>query len=179
MMKLFARLMLTVLVLAAVLPFVTFGANGGPLLRWDDLKLPDFSFPELDVLDLESLKASIGLADKEPAPTFPAKPMYRWTDGRGNVQYSGFKPPPGIDYVVINPGTNTNGSVSSITMRTVELPDDDKAESGFKVPQNVSPFSAYNPETVNNLMQDAQNVQNMMDQRFEQQQEMLQNLQNR
>ena len=94
-MKLFAKLMIAGLVIAMLLPF-TFLKNkeGGTLLSFSDISLPDFSMPELPKLpNARDITPAIDGLDGQDI-------FYKWYDAEGNVQFTTEPPADGIEYTV-------------------------------------------------------------------------------
>ena len=135
MFKLFAKLMLFLLVLAAAGPFLLKGPDGRPLLSLDDLKLPTFELPlpKTDSTDGGTLSGGgqhwIQWSGKDTAPFNPdvltreqlalldikeqANLFYRWKDANGVWQFSAIPNRNTTNFVVrTDPGANVLQSLS-------------------------------------------------------------------
>ena len=160
-MKLFVKLMLALLVLAVLAPFTLLKDNEGKtLMSFSDLGLPDFSLP-----DMPSMSAT-GQSSSSSGSGGVAV-FYKWYDDRGTVQFTTELPPDGIDYEVKEFDPNTN------LIQAVSLPAEETTTDVSAVPTAREPSleigSPYNPEDVKKLIEDAQNIEKKLQQRFEDQ----------
>lgn len=100
--RLILRVLLALPVLAAAALFVLpLRQDGGPLLRWGELKAP--GLPELELPSVTFPKAILPQA----TPDGDAVAVYRWRDRQGIWQY-GDAPPEGTPFetVALDPGAN-------------------------------------------------------------------------
>ena len=163
-MKLFGKLMLTVLVLAMLLPFTILkNESGHTLMSFSDFKLPDFSMPSLpNAPGVDSITDSKGLIGGQDT-------IYQWYDSEGNIQFTTEPPPEGIEYQVrqFDPDANV--------IQSVKLPaaEDSSAKAGADAEKTVEPAALdgnpYSPEGVKKLLEDAKNVEKLLQQRFQNQ----------
>ena len=94
-MKLFAKTMIALLVIAMLLPFTILkGRDGSPLMSFSDLSFPSFSLPDMPKMPRAGdLAPSAGdLSGKDI--------FYQWYDAKGNVQFTSEPPPDGVEYTV-------------------------------------------------------------------------------
>jgi len=164
-MKLLMKLILTVLVLAVLLPFTLLkNEQGNTLASFSDFKLPDFSLPKLPKLSSSKqlVPAKVGAGGMD---TF-----YKWYDPKGNVQFTTEPPPDGVEYTVKQYNPNAN------VIQAVELPAGDadvEASAGANtVPEKRPPEKSeqdlanpYNKESIGQLFEDARNIKDLMNQR--------------
>jgi hypothetical protein len=149
-MKLFIKLMLTLLTIAVVLPFTSIMPGGMPLFKWSDIKMPQIKTPQLPEL-------SGGTPDRGKIQTF-----YKWKDDNGAVHYSDQPPKENVDglsTVEVNPDTNLLPAVDTATTQPAA-----KSEGQKRVAKNDAP-SSYSPETIKRLFEDAHKLQEKANQR--------------
>ena len=156
-MKLFAKLMLAVLVIAMLLPFTILKDDSGKtLMSFSDFEWPDFSrstLPKVPAVD--SIRGSSG-----------NNTIYQWFDSEGNIQFTTDPPPQGIDYQVrqFDPDANVIQSISPPSGETPAASGESGTEnSSTPVDLEISPFS---PDSVKKLIEDARNVEKLLDERF-------------
>ena len=159
-MKLFAKLLLTALVLALLLPFTILKDDkGSTLMSFSDFKLPDFSMPDLP--DAGSINPSIdGLGGKDI--------FYKWYDADGNVQFTTEPPPDGIEYTIKGYDPNTN------VIQAVKLPEEKHEAEAKSSSQNKTGSAAevgtpYSQESIKKLFEDAKNIEQQLNQRTQNQ----------
>ena len=163
-MKLFAKLMLALLVIAMLLPFTVLKDDSGkPLLSFSNLSLPDFSLPDFGKVEKLAPGGGLGASNEVL--------FYRWYDAEGNVQFSNEPPPAGIEYTVkgYDPEANVIQAVKPEATTDAPRPaaeSDAEQESG----KIANPYS---PESIEKLFEDAKNVEKLLNQRFEQQEQVL------
>ena len=167
-MKLLMKLILTVLVLAVLLPFTLLkNEQGNTLASFSDFKLPDFSLPKLPKLSSSKnlIPSKVGSGGMD---TF-----YKWYDPKGNVQFTTEPPPDGVEYTVKQYNPNAN------VIQAVELPAEDgdaaanQASAGTNLVPEKSPpekseqkpASPYSKESIGQLFEDARNIKDLMNQR--------------
>ena len=159
-MKLIFKLMLFVLILAAVLPFTPFMPGGKPILNLGDFKWPEFSKPPLP--DLPNAK----LPDIGKGTPSNNQSFYKWTDAEGNVHYSDKPPQQQVksETVTVNPDTNV--------LAPVEVP---KPQPKPSVPAQSAKDSEhlkngmpnpYSPTEVKKLINDAKQLQQQAKERL-------------
>ena len=163
-MKLFAKLLLATLVLAMLLPFTILKKNdGSTMLSFADFKLPNFSAPSLpEVPGVDSIGDSVDVGGGQVT-------IYEWRDSRGGIQFTNEPPPEGVEYQVrqYDPNANVIQSVKSPTA----APEPEVAENSE--PETAGTLEApspYSPEGVKKLMDDAKNVEKLLNERFQRQQ---------
>ena len=156
-MKLFVKLMLALLVLAVLLPFTILkDQNGNTLMSFSDLGLPDFSMPSMP-------KANLGSSSSTQRDIF-----YQWKDASGTVQFTTQPPPEGVEYEIKKYNPNSN------VIKAVEVPEPEEekpeGEAGA-VAQGDQPSiqigSPYNPDDIKKLIDDAQSIEQKLQQRYE------------
>lgn len=161
-MKLFAKLMLALLVIALLLPFTVLKNDSGKtLMSFSDFKfkMPDFSMPSFSAPSVSGSNR----VDGEDI-------FYKWHDSDGNVQFTTEPPPEGIEYTIKGYDPNTN------VIQAVKLPEQDSGKSpepgNGKNKDDTEPSltgSPYNPEKIEKLMEDAKNIEKLLNQRFQDQ----------
>ena len=166
-MKLFAKLMIAVLVIALLLPFTLLkDESGNTLMSFSGFKLPDFSLPELPKLpSAKDLAPSVdGMGGKDI--------FYKWYDADGNVQFTTEPPADGIEYTIKGYDPDTN------VIQAVEIPDeepevkepDPEIQKSEKSDDNSSPYSQ---ESIKKLFEDAKNIEKMLNERYQQQEALI------
>ena len=162
-MKLFAKLMIAVMVIAVALPFTVLkDDNGKPLLSFSDLKMPDLSMPDFG--KVEQLTPNIDIGGGKDL-------IYEWYDAAGNRNFSSEPPPEGVEYTVRGYDPNAN------VIQAVKLPEEneeegvgDAAEPIKKPGDGVNPYS---PEAVEKLFEDAKNIEKLLNERLKQQEQVF------
>ncbi len=160
-MKLFAKLMIAALFIAMALPFTVLkDKNGNTLMSFDNLKLPDFSMP--DMPDAGKLTSGSGQKDY----------FYKWYDASGNVQFTTEPPPEGVEYTVkgYDPDTNV---IQAVKAPAEAAPEQAPRESAKPKQEPGALDNPYNPENIKKLIDDAKNVQNILNQRYQGQESAL------
>lgn len=149
-MKLIINLLLLALVVAAVLPFITLGPNGNALLKLPDLKFPDINMTEIPEDPVTQQKTVSD--DVESAL------VYKWRDSDGHTHYTSDPPPQGVqsEMLSLRPGTNV--------VPTIKPPQPSKQVTKPKIEKD-SLGSVYSPANVRQLIEDARNVQNILNER--------------
>ena len=164
-MKLFAKVMLAVLVLAMLLPFTILKDDDGhTLMSLSDISLPDFSMSSLtnDLPKVDSPGGNLLKGEDK---------VYQWYDSDGNIHFTTEPPPQGVDYEVrsFNPDANV--------IQSVEMPRDDQAatdeaaETASADPSDIG--NPYSGESLKKLFEDARNVEKLLEQRFQNQESQL------
>jgi hypothetical protein len=88
--------------------------------------------------------------------------VYKWQDAEGNWQFSNTPPPPGVasSTTTYNPDTNVTKAVKP------EPPPAEPAAATTESSPSITPLTPYtDPQSVKQLIEDAKNVQQLMDQR--------------
>lgn len=166
-MKLFPKLMLAALVIAMLLPFTLLKKDDGSTwMSFSNFELPDFSSPSLpNVPRLDSITDSASLDEGEVE-------IYEWIDSEGAIQFSNQPPPAGVEYRVRQFDRNAN------VIQSVELPSGEAGTAAVEA-QESSPGdpqespSPYTPEGVQKLMDDAKNIEKLLNQRFQNQESVI------
>jgi hypothetical protein len=154
-MKLFVKLMLAALVLALLLPFTILKNDQGQTL----MRLSDFNLPDLSIFSSgrKLIPSSSESGDKDF--------FYKWYDADGNVQFTTEPPDEGIEYTIKGYDPNTN-VIQAVKPAPVEIAPQQQAPTGETA--SVQPgVNAYDPESVKKLMEDAKNIEKLLNQRYE------------
>lgn len=161
-MKLLIKFMIAILVIGILLPFTFLkGKDGAPLLSFNDWKLPKM----VGLSDMPD--SSAGIQDSEGNDV-----IFRWTDAEGNFQFSNTLPPAGIEYteMAYDPNLNVIKAVEVVT----EIPEEVVGnESQKKVTGAGDIGNPYSPEKIEKLFEDANNIENMLNQRLENQEALI------
>jgi len=161
--------MIFILILGLAGPFIMKGADGRPLMKWQDL-IPDFSSMKRKVSGmLSDVNDTVGglsgdSNDTEEISDFGKTKVYRWQDENGRWQYSDTPPPSqATETLLINPDVNI--------VQSTELPKDPEPEEqetdakgsgiGVPLPMTVSPGDA------RQLIKDAKGINDLMQKRQE------------
>lgn len=160
-MKLFAKLLISVLVIGILLPFTILkGTDGKPLLSFTNLQAPDM--PKLpETID------SFGDESQDGKEV-----IYKWIDGKGNLQFSNTPPPEGIEYTVkdYDPNVNVIQAVVVKPEETEEIPASQPDEKVTSVEEVGNPYA---PEKIEKLFEDAKNIEKLLSQRLKNQEAMI------
>lgn len=116
----------------------------------------------------EYLFSSQGLASNFKVPSLKRSPLqsndqvYKWTDENGVVHYSSDAPTAQEAKIIeVDPNTNLIQGLESVK----KVPEDPPAtEAQRKQPQG----NVYHPATIHKLIDDAKNVQNTLNERYQQ-----------
>jgi hypothetical protein len=167
-MRLFAKLMIALLVLALLLPFTYLkDDDGSSLISFSDFRLPDFSLPNFSFPSMSGLSGSGNKVSSDEDLT--GKDLfYKWYDAEGNVQFTTEPPVDGIEYTVkgFDPDANVIQAVK-IPVNEAEVehskPDQSKKRSG------ESTENPYSPEKLKKLFEDTENLEALLNQRAQDQ----------
>ena len=167
-MKLFAKLMIALLVLALLLPFTYLkDDNGDSLMSFSDFRMPDFSLPGFSLPDIPGFSSSGNKASSDE--DLAGKDLfYKWYDAEGNVQFTTEPPVDGIEYTVkgFDPDANVIQAVKIPVNETVA--DDSKPEQNKNEPSE-STDNPYSPEKIKKLFEDTKNLEALLNQRAQDQ----------
>ena len=162
-MKLFAKLMIVALIIALLLPFTILKDNSGnTLMSFKNLKLPDFSMPDLPDMPSGKVLPNSGSGGEDI--------FYKWYDAQGNVQFTTEPPADGIEYTIKGYDPNAN-VIQAVEIPAEPAPDSDSATKTKLKPGDID--NPYDPENIKKLMEDAQNIQDILNQRFKDQESAL------
>lgn len=163
-MKLFPKLLLAALVIAVLLPFTLLKKDdGSTMMSFSDFELPDFSSPSLpDLPQVDDITESAGIGDRQVT-------IYEWQDSDGNLQFANETPPPGTEFRIrqFDPDANV---IQSVTWpaETPDAPAGDATQPETSAADQAP--NAFSPESVKKLMDNAKNIENLLNQRFQNQQ---------
>ena len=163
-MKLFPKLLLAALVVAILLPFTILKKDDGTtMLSFSDFNLPDFSPPSLPELPkVDSITDSVGMSGGQVT-------IYEWRDSEGDIQFTNEPPPQGVEFEIrqFDPNANVIQSVKLPPAKPEPAASETQQPQESGAPEAPSPYS---PESVKKLMDDAKNVEKLLNQRFQNQQ---------
>lgn len=117
--------------------------------------LPDLSFKTPSLDDLK--------------PNFTEDTVYKWVDENGLTQYSSEPPPQQISAEVLELDQNTN-VIKGLEIEQAE--ESKNPDTSLAVPEGT----IYSPDNIKKIMDDAKNVQNLLDERYKNQQDALDGL---
>lgn len=166
-MKLFGKLLIAVLIIGILLPFTVLkGKDGKPLMNFSSLKMPDLGLPDMPELpslpNSESVGNIAGIGDGETI-------IYQWKDSSGNIQFTNSPPPQGVEYTVkgYDPDANV---IQSVKFPDEQIDAEETPGQEDKLPTDAEGVaSVYSPERVNKLIDDAKNVEKLLNDRLKQQ----------
>jgi hypothetical protein len=159
-MKLFVKLMIAAVVLAVLMPFTFLkGKDGNPLMSLDRLKAPELSMPQLAG---DNISRGTGREDI----------IYQWRDADGEINFTSSPPPEGIQYTSkgYDPDTNLIQSIS-VKEEQSEILETPAAATQIKKPADIG--NPYSPQNVEKLINDAQGVQQVLNDRLKQQEALI------
>ena len=158
-MKLFAKLLIAIAVIAVLLPFTILkDETGNTLMSLSDIGLPDIYLP-----DMPNLSDSV--ATGAAAESIDGKDIfYKWYDDKGNLHFTTELPAPGVEFIVkgYDPDANVIQAVK-IPPKTVEK--DAKVATPTKAEKLDDTTSPYSSDSIKKLFEDARNIENLLDQR--------------
>ncbi len=160
-MKLFAKFLLTALVLALLLPFTILKDDRGkPLMSFSDFSLPDM--PSFDGVS-KLTPPSSGIGGKNI--------FYKWYDAEGNVQFTTEPPADGIEYTVkgYDPDANV---IQAVKIPAAETAQDEPVATG-ETADDQPETNVYDPESIKKLFEDTRNIEKLLNQRHETQKSTL------
>jgi len=160
-MKLFIKLLISVLVISILLPFTILkGTDGKPLLSFADLKSPE----------LPKVSGSItGLGGKN---SNRKDAIYKWVGENGDLQFSNSPPPAGIEYTVMNYDPNQN-VIQAVEIESNEPVEVLEREPKKKVTSMKDVGNPYSPEKIEKLFEDANNIEKLLNQRLNNQEAII------
>jgi hypothetical protein len=170
-MRFFVKLIIAVLFLAILLPFTFLkGKDGRPLLSLDDLKAPDISLPDISIPKVFDDVKLPKLPEASPDQDI----VYQWYDAEGNLNFTSQPPPQGTEYTVKGYDPNTNLIQSVELDEEPEASDSDSEQNANTPVKGVSEIgSPYSPEKVEQLFNDAKNIEKLLNDRMKQQEAMI------
>ena len=157
-MKLFAKLMIALLVLALLLPFTYLkDDDGDSLMSFSDFSLPDM--PRFSGSG-NNVSSDEDLAGKDL--------FYKWYDAEGNVQFTTEPPADGIEYTVkgYDPDANV---IQAVKIPVKEVQEDDSNPDQDKKGLTESAENPYSPEKIKKLFEDTKNIEALLNQRIQDQ----------
>jgi len=161
-MKLFVKFLIAAVVLAILLPFTILkDKDGRPLMTLDKIKAPDITLPQLP----ETIKNT-----EINSVTDSNDVIYKWRDSKGELHFSSSPPSEGIRYTSKGYDPNTN------LIQSVNIPDEKPEQVVEQAPQIKKPSdigNPYSPEKVEKLMEDAQNIQKLLNDRISKQEALI------
>jgi hypothetical protein len=163
-MKLFVKLMLTLVVLALLLPFTILKDDrGNTLMSFSDFSMPDLKMPDLPgVPSGKSLVPSVNGSSGMDV-------FYKWHDAEGNVHFTTEPPADGVDYMTkeFDPDANL--------IQAVEVPDPEttteKPETAAQreVSSEHEQPNLYDADQIKKLFDDTENIEKLLQQRMDNQ----------
>ena len=163
-MKLFMKLLLTLLVLAVLAPFTILkDGEGRPLMSLTDLRMPDVEVPNIP--------------DEIPVGSATEDVVYQWKDAEGNLHFTSDPPPEGVEYVAKSFDPNANVIQSVKPKAESEVAGGGSGVAAVEQDAEDGEIgNPYTPEKVEKLFKDAREVQEKLNERYQKQQEILDNL---
>jgi hypothetical protein len=167
-MKLFAKLMIALLVLALLLPFTFLKDDkGDTLMSFSDFRLPDFSLADFSLPDMPGFSGSESKVSSDE--DFAGKDLfYKWYDAEGNVQFTTEPPADGIEYTVKGFDPNAN-VIQAVKIPVNEAQTDDSKPSQNKKGLAESTENPYSPENIKKLFENTKGLEALLNQRAQDQ----------
>lgn len=163
-MNLFIKLLIAILVISLLLPFTFLkDKHGNPLLSVRDLNFPSLTLPELSMPDFLSSgmpKIPGGVRGSDGKDM-----IYQWTDADGNVQFSNSQPPEGVVYTLKGYDPNLN-VIQAVETQAAGSEEVSGSESKKKITSAKDIGSPYSVERIEKLFEDANNIEKLLNQRF-------------
>ncbi len=162
--KLIIKIVIMLVIVTGMSNYVMYIMTGKTPFSSIDFSLPNFSF--------SSLKSEVGEITGDIGATVPGVPsdnqtVYKWVDANGVTQYTSEPPPAGQEFTSLNLDPNTN-IVQGLKPKT--------PEAAPEKPAADMPQAPMMPSNAKQLIEDAKNVQNLLNERFEKQEEALKNI---
>lgn len=118
---------------------------------------------------MPALPESSSSGDADAVITGSPNLIYEWKDAEGNLEFSNSPPADGIEFTVREYDPNTN------VIQSIELPSEEAEVSNTepktdqKILSSDSPGDVYSPEQIKKLIDDAKNVENLLNERLKNQ----------
>ena len=171
-MKLFVKMLIAGLVIALLLPFTLLkDKDGSAMLSVRDLNFPSVSWPKLSMPDFVSsdLPGFPGRTGGSDGESLNRKDViYKWTDVNGNLQFSNNRPPEGVVYTLKGYDPNLN-VIQAVETQATSLEAVPEFESKKKISGAKDIGSPYSIEKIEKLFEEANNMENLLNQRMENQ----------
>jgi len=124
-------------------------------------------FNDLNVPEISLKPPTLG----KLSPNSSMQTVYKWVDDNGVTQYTSELPPGHIQSQALELDPNRN------IVQATEIPDAEEEKPAIEKPPLALPNSpVYSPDTINTLVNDAKNVQTLLNERYEQQEKALEDL---
>ena len=165
MKKLFYRLLLTMVVVACVMPFVLRDRYGQPLMTVSSLKMPDLKIPGKDLIGgLVNVNGDNNPpADKEGIVT-----VYRWQDDQGIWHFSDKVNPDGRSEVMdVRLNANVTQAPANQATDTAGTPQSEAGGDTLLQPGVIPLLNA------GETLKQARNVEGLLQQRYQRQEQTL------
>ncbi len=162
-MKLFMKLALAALVIAALLPFTLLkDEEGQTLMSFSSFSLSNFEMPDFEMPDMPSSKQLVPSVDGHGRQDI----VYRWNDSNGNIHFTTEPPAEGIKYTLKGYDPNAN-VIQAVKLPAIEMPAQPIAtDTTDSSEQNSAPGpSTYNIDNILKLFDDSRNIQKLLNQR--------------
>jgi len=165
-MKLFGKFLIAALVLAFLLPFTLLkGKDGRPLMSFDEIRAPSLSLPDISLPELQNRGA-----EQETGGAIAKKNViYQWRDEKGELNFTTSAPPKGVDFSEKAYDPNMN-LIQSVRLKSEPAEEISEPPAKIKAADIGNPYS---PQKVEKLMEDAQNIEKLLNDRFKKQEAML------
>lgn len=162
--------MLAALVVSVLLPFTLLKDDQGKTLmsfsdfNVPDFKMPDFKMPSIKMPDMGvsgKLLPTAGGSNREDI-------FYRWNDAQGNVHFTTEPPADGIEYTVkgYDPDANVIQAVKLPAEEPAEEPVKSNADSASNMSSAQDLASPYSKDNVQKLFDDTRNIEQLLNQRY-------------
>ncbi len=164
-MKLFAKFLIAAAFIAVLLSFTVLkGTDGKTLMSLPTPSMPSLSLdslPDLPDFGKQTSSAGRGSGGEDI--------FYKWHDKEGNVQFTSEPPPNGIEYTA--KGYDPNANVIQAVDTSILRPQTNPSTQSSNNPTNSADAvgNPYSPARVKKLFDDANNIENILNQRFKDQ----------
>lgn len=158
--KLVVKVTIMMVIMVGVGNYAVYLMTGKSPFSTDDIKVPKLGVPKLEVPVLSNLSVPSLPAQKETA--------YKWTDENGVVHYS-TEPPENQQAAVKKLEVDPNQNV----IQSVEIAEAKNQQTTAETAQNPTIQSPYSAGAAKKLIEDAKNVQNLLNERYEKQKRII------
>lgn len=168
-MKLFVKLLVAALVIGMLLPFTLLkGKDGNTLIGFSDLQMPELSLPDWPFSSSSKKNVVSDLIKNSEGKDL----IYRWTDSSGNLQFSNTPPPEGVEFSVKGYDPNQN-LIQALKPEPEKPAATTETESRQDSGKSAIVANPYSPEKIEKLIDDANNIEKLLNDRLKKQQAVL------
>jgi hypothetical protein len=168
-MKLFGKLTIAILFIAALLPFTILkDDDGDTLMSFSDLNLSAISIPKFSLPDLPEFFASKKITPASDDDLSGKDIFYKWYDSEGNIQFTSEPPPDGIEYTLKGFDPNAN-VIQAVKLSPSKTKTDESTPTEVKAPGPENGANPYVGDSIKKLFEETENIEKLLHQRLKDQ----------